>query len=75
MAAQHIFDSFDRYVQQTRFAAFCSEYAQSQQWDNALRNCDQALDLNPDAISTRYQRARILYEMENYGDEIGRAHV
>lgn len=63
-AAQHIFDQFDQYVQQVRFAQFCSDYAQSQQWDNALRNCDQALELNPDAVGTRYQRARILYEME-----------
>ena len=65
-AAQHIFDQFDGYVQQVRFAQFCGEYAQSQQWDNALRNCDQALELNPDAVGTRYQRARILYELDRY---------
>ena len=69
-AAQHIFDQFDRYVQQVRFAQFCGEYAQSQQWDNALRNCDQALELNPDAVGTRYQRARILYEMDRYPEAL-----
>lgn len=69
-AAQHIFDSFDRYVQQTRFAAFCVEYAQSKQWDNALRNCDQALELNPGAISVRFQRARILYEQKKYDEAL-----
>lgn len=66
IAAQHIFDSFDRYVQQVRFAQFCGEYAQSQQWDNALRNCDQAIELNPSAVGTRYQRARILYDSDRY---------
>ncbi len=60
--AQHIFGQFDRYVQQVRFTQFCTDYAQSQQWDNALRNCDQALELNPGAVSTRFQRARILFE-------------
>ncbi len=69
-AAQHIFDQFDGYVQQVRFAQFCGEYAQSQQWDNALRNCDQALELNPDAVGTRYQRARILYETDRYPEAL-----
>ncbi len=69
-AAQHIFDQFDGYVQQVRFAQFCGEYAQSQQWENALRNCDQALELNPDAVGTRYQRARILYETDRYPEAL-----
>jgi tetratricopeptide (TPR) repeat protein len=71
VAAQHIFDQFDRYVQQVRFAQFCAEYAQSQQWDNALRNCDSALELNPTAVGTRYQRARILYESDRYPEALG----
>jgi len=70
MAAQTMFDQFDRYVQQIRFAQFCGEYAQSQQWDNALRNCDQALELNPNAVGTRYQRARILYEADRYPEAL-----
>lgn len=70
VAAQAMFDQFDRYVQQIRFAQFCGEYAQSQQWDNALRNCDQALELNPNAVGTRYQRARILYEADRYPEAL-----
>ena len=69
-SAKHIFDQFDRYVQQVRFAQFCGEYAQSQQWDNALRNCDQALELNPNAVGTRYQRARILYDANRYPEAL-----
>jgi tetratricopeptide (TPR) repeat protein len=70
VAAQAMFDEFDQYVQQIRFAQFCGEYAQSQQWDNALRNCDQALELNPNAVGTRYQRARILYEADRYPEAL-----
>lgn len=68
--AQHIFGSFDRYVQQVRFTQFCSDYAQSQQWDNALRNCDQAIELNPGAVSTRFQRARILFDSERLPESL-----
>jgi tetratricopeptide (TPR) repeat protein len=69
-AAQAIFGQFDRYVQQIRFAQFCADYAQSQQWDNAMRNCDQALELNPNAVNTRYQKARILYETKKYDESL-----
>ena len=68
--AQAMFDQFDRYVQQIRFAQFCGEYAQSQQWDNALRNCDQALEINPNAVGTRYQKARILYDSDRYAEAL-----
>lgn len=65
-AAQHIFEQFERYSTTVRSAAICNDYFASQQWDNALRNCDESLALNPNAIGTRYLRGRILYEMENY---------
>ncbi len=66
MAAQHIFNEFDLYVQQIRAQGICGDYFASRQWENALRNCDEALVLNPDGVATRYLRGRILYEMENY---------
>ncbi len=69
-AAQHIFNEFDLYVQQLRAVGICADYAASQQWENALRNCDEALGLNPDAVSVRYQRAVILYEMERYDESL-----
>ena len=53
-----------------REAAICGDYFASQQWDNALRNCDQALELNENANETRYLRGRILYEMERYPDAL-----
>jgi tetratricopeptide (TPR) repeat protein len=62
--ARHIFGEFDRYTQHLRAAANCEEYAQSRIWGDALRNCDLALELNPDALGARYRRARTLFEME-----------
>ena len=69
-AAQHIFEAFERYSTTVRSAAICNDYFASQQWENALRNCDESLALNPDAVSVRYLRGRILYEMENYDEAL-----
>ena len=69
-AAEHIFGEFDRYIQQIRAAGICQEYAASRQWDEALTNCDRALDLNPGAVATRYQRAFILYQADRYPEAL-----
>ncbi|MDX1494484.1 MAG: tetratricopeptide repeat protein [Longimicrobiales bacterium] len=65
-AAQQIFQAFERYSTTVRSAAICNDYFASQQWENALRNCNESLELNPNAIGTRYLKARIHYEMEDY---------
>jgi tetratricopeptide (TPR) repeat protein len=69
-AAQQIFDAFERYNTTIRSAAICNDYYASQQWENALRNCDESLAVNPDAVSTRYLRARILMEMERLDEAL-----
>ena len=69
-AAQRIFAAFDRYNQQHRFTVFCSEYMQSEQWENALRNCEQALELNPGSISTLLQKGQILWKLERLEDAL-----
>jgi tetratricopeptide (TPR) repeat protein len=70
LAAQRIFEQFERYSMTVRSAAFCTDYMASQQWENALRNCDESLALNPSASGTRYLRARILYEMDKYDESL-----
>ncbi|MCH2465829.1 MAG: tetratricopeptide repeat protein, partial [Gemmatimonadetes bacterium] len=69
-AATHIFTEFDLYIQQIRAAAICGDYYASQQWDNALRNCDQALELNPNAIQTRFLRGNILNKQERFPEAL-----
>lgn len=63
LAAQHIFGVFDGYVEQLRFAAICQEYFGSQQWANALQNCDRAIEGNPGSEGSRYARARAVMEL------------
>ncbi|MFW6199224.1 MAG: tetratricopeptide repeat protein [Gemmatimonadota bacterium] len=63
-AAQHIIDSFDRVVQQTRSTAFCQDYYGSQQWDRALENCNRAIELSPESEIAHYTKARTLENMD-----------
>jgi len=69
-AAQQIYEQFERYSTTVRAAAICNDYFASQQWENALRNCNESLALNPNAIGTRYLKSRILYEMEDYDNAL-----
>jgi tetratricopeptide (TPR) repeat protein len=63
-AARHVMTAFERYNTLIRSAAICTDYAASQQWEAALRNCEESLAINPNAMTTRYMRAQILYELE-----------
>ncbi|MCH7563659.1 MAG: tetratricopeptide repeat protein [Gemmatimonadetes bacterium] len=65
-AAEQIVEVFALFVEQSRRAKFCADYAASQQWDSAMENCDIALDLNPDAVSVRYVRASVLRQLDQY---------
>ena len=74
-AARHILAEFDTYVELIRSRDICIEYQQSQQWENALRQCDNALRINPTANATRYRRARILMEMERGAEALEELRV
>ena len=69
-AAATIVESFQLFVEQTRVAIFCGDYAASQQWENALQNCDRALELNPNANTSRYTRASTLRQMDKYEESL-----
>jgi tetratricopeptide (TPR) repeat protein len=69
-AASQIVDLFKLFVEQTRVAVFCVDYAQSQQWDSSLENCDRALELNPNANSVRYARANVLRQTERFEESL-----
>lgn len=69
-AAQQIVQAFDRYVQQDRFRTFCYDYAQSSDWEGALRNCENALELNANDTGVRYQRAQALWKMDRLDEAL-----
>ncbi|MGD2069042.1 MAG: tetratricopeptide repeat protein [Gemmatimonadota bacterium] len=68
-AAQLILQQFDEYTQALRIRGICFTYASERAWDDALRTCEQALELNPDDLGLQKQRARVLFEMSKSGPE------
>lgn len=69
-AATQIFTGFDSFMKSLNAMTFCAQYAESQSWDDALRNCDQALALNPNAINTTFLKANILQKMNRNADAL-----
>ena len=69
-AARQIVQRFELFVEQTRVAIFCRDYAQSQQWENSLTNCDRAIELNPNSNSSRYTRSTVLRQMDRYEESL-----
>jgi len=69
-AASEIVQSFQLFVEQTRVGIFCGDYAASQQWESALENCERALELNPNASTSRYTRANVLRQMDRFEESL-----
>lgn len=64
-AAQQIFTQFTTWTQVLANTSFCGEYLNSQQYDQALENCDKALAIDPNHKAAKYLRAQAL-------DQLGR---
>ncbi len=62
--------AFERQVRFVRARQFCAEYVNSQQPDNAIRNCNEALEINPNSTAALFNKAlafRLKYENEQSG--------
>jgi tetratricopeptide (TPR) repeat protein len=60
-AANQIVTQFENYIQVIANVEFCNDYLQSEQWSEALRTCERALAINPEARGAIYGRAAALY--------------
>jgi tetratricopeptide (TPR) repeat protein len=69
-AAQRILEKFDNFQNQLRRTVFCQQYVDSQQWDQALENCERALEINPASRAARYLTAYIFYEQERHQEAL-----
>ncbi len=63
-AASRILETFDVWQTQLRHTLFCSDYVESRQWDLALTNCRQALEINPVSRPARYMLGYIYWQTE-----------
>lgn len=63
-AAQQVVQSFGTYIRQISLVTFCNDYIQSQAWQNALDQCNQAVELNPRSVDAQYMRGSALRELD-----------
>ncbi|MEO5510656.1 MAG: hypothetical protein ABIV28_00685 [Longimicrobiales bacterium] len=63
-AANRIVQEFTTYVRQLTLVSVCQTYTQSQQWQEALDKCSQALELNPRSTPSLFYRATALVNLE-----------
>ncbi len=70
-AAHQILQTFDEWQNQLRHTVFCQQYVDSEQWDQALTNCERALEINPASRSARYMTAYIHWQMDRHDEALG----
>lgn len=54
---QAAIDAFEKQVKFVRARQFCGDYVGSQQPENALRNCNEALEINPNSVPALFNKA------------------
>ncbi len=59
LAAERFNEDFSRILQQQRMAGLCMMMYESQQWDSALNNCNQAIELSPTSTGARMVRGMV----------------
>jgi tetratricopeptide (TPR) repeat protein len=63
--AQVTIAAFEEEVRFVRAQQFCAEYVESHQLEAALRNCDEALEINPNSVHVLFNKGmayRVMYE-------------
>jgi len=65
-AAGVIVSAFGEQVDYRRALLFCQDYLAAEQYEDALRNCDEALGKNPGSTSGHYLRGRVYMGQENW---------
>lgn len=72
-AADRIMQAVEGQVEYQRALLFCADYLGSQQYEDALRNCEEAAEFNPEGLSVRYLMGRVHMGMENW--DVAREHL
>ena len=61
-------EAFEEQVRFFRAQRFCAEYVESHQLEAALRNCDEALAINPNSVPVLFNKGmayRVMFEQED----------
>ncbi len=74
-AAGKIFDNFKRVIGSMETLTFCAQYIESQQYDQAIKNCDQALAINPNSERGNKLKAFAIFSQAGTGDTADKAKM
>ncbi|MFQ5746226.1 MAG: tetratricopeptide repeat protein [Gemmatimonadota bacterium] len=65
-AAGLITQAFETHIEYNQALLFCQDYLSASQYDDALRNCDRALEINPNSSTALYTRGRVYMGQEDW---------
>lgn len=65
-AADQIMGAIEGQVGYQRSLLFCADYLSAEQYEDALRNCEQAVAFNPASTTGKYLIGRVYMGLENY---------
>jgi tetratricopeptide (TPR) repeat protein len=65
-AADKIMEAVQDQVEYQRSILFCADYLGSEQYEDAMRNCEQALTMNPSSTTAHYLMGRVEMGLENW---------
>lgn len=63
-AAAQVVEAFGTYVRQLQLVQYCDDYIRNESWQQALDNCNQAVELNPRSVSAHYARGSALLNLD-----------
>jgi tetratricopeptide (TPR) repeat protein len=72
-AADQILQAVEGQVEYQRALLFCADYLGSEQYEDALRNCEEAARYNPDGMSVRYLMGRVQMGLEDW--DVAKEHL
>ncbi|MEN8144610.1 MAG: tetratricopeptide repeat protein [Gemmatimonadota bacterium] len=65
-SATTILTAFESHVDYQQSVLFCQDYLQAEQYEDALRNCEKALEMNPGSTSATLYMGSIYVGMEEW---------
>jgi tetratricopeptide (TPR) repeat protein len=68
--AAQVVQAFGTYIRQLSLLVFCDEYLQSESWQQALDNCNQAVELNPRSVTGHYGRGSALANLDRIDEAL-----
>jgi tetratricopeptide (TPR) repeat protein len=69
-AARHLVEAFETYVRQLSLVLFCNEDLESENWEQALARCTEAVALNPRSVTGHYGRGSALSQLDRHEEAL-----